>query len=112
VDSDLEEAEEVASCIVKLIERRGCDPRRDSVRIQRRTLYQELRAQDVIDNTMSPKGCTTWIKNMMTLDPMSFLCDSKHTGRGRSWLWVGQDCDAETKHKDLPLHDFTDDLGF
>ena len=112
VDSDLEEAEEVASCIMKMIERKGLDPRRDAVRIQRRTLYQELQTQDVIDNTMSPKGCTTWIKNMMTLDPMKPLCDSKHTGKGRSWLWIGDDHDGIANHRDLPMHDFTGDEGF
>tara|TARA_R110002110_G_scaffold41594_15_gene131815 strand:- start:7609 stop:10029 length:2421 start_codon:yes stop_codon:yes gene_type:complete len=112
VDSDLEESEEVANCIVRLLERRGCDPLKDAVRIQRRTLYQELQAQDVIDNTMSPKGCTTWIKNMMTLDPMKPLCDSKHTGRGRSWLWVGDEHDGSANHKDLPMHDFDENSPF
>jgi hypothetical protein len=110
VDLDLEEAEEVSGCITRLIERRGLDPDRDCVRIQRSTLYQELRDQDVIDNSMSPKGCTTWVRNMMTLDPMKSFGVCKHTGRGRSWIWTGKDCNDDTTHKVLPDHDLGEGL--
>ena len=110
VDTDLEESEEVAGCIIELITRRGLDPDKDSIRIPRSTLYQELREQDVIDNTMSPKGCTTWVRNMMTLDPMKSLGVCKHTGKGRTWLWTGKDHDGEAPHKALPDHELGGNL--
>jgi hypothetical protein len=110
VDTDLEESEEVAGCIVELIRRRGLDPNKDCVRIRRSILYKELREQDVIDNTMSPKGCTTWIRNMMTLEPMKSLGVCKHTGKGRTWQWTGEDYDEETPYVVLPDHELGGNL--
>ena len=101
VDCDLEEAEEVAGAIKNLIRNKGHDPETSVIRIPRKILFQELRQQDVIDGTMSPKGCTTWIKNLNSLEPMKGITQAKHTGAGRCWLWVGEHADPDQRPKDL-----------
>ena len=105
VDCDLEEAEEVANVIRNLISKNGHDPDTCLVRIPRRVLFKELREQDVIDGTMSPKGCTTWVKNLGSLEPMRGVTSSKHTGSGRCWLWMGEQADPQQTPKNL------DDFG-
>ncbi len=110
VDCDLEEAEEVAFVIKNLIENGGHDPDTSVVKIQRKVLFQELRKQDIIDGSMSPKGCTTWIKNLNSLDPMRNLSSHKHTGAGRCWLWVGKDADPESKPRNLNIFDSDDNV--
>ena len=112
VDSDLEEAEEVAVVIKNMIEKAGYDPDTSVVKIPRKTLFQELRQQDVIDGSMSPKGCTTWVKNLNSLDPMKFLSSFKHTGSGRCWLWIGKDADPTDKPKDLNIFEPDNDDRF
>jgi hypothetical protein len=101
VDCDLEEAEEVAATIRNLIIKNGHDPDFSVVKIPKKILFQELRFQDIIDGTMSPKGCTTWIKNLQTLEPMKYMSPFKHTGVGRCWLWMGENADPNEKPKTL-----------
>ena len=109
VDCDLEEAEEVASAIKNLISNSGHEPSTAVVKIPRKTLFQELRKQDVIDGSMSPKGCTTWIKNLNSLDPMKGITSFKHTGSGRCWLWVGEKADPQQPPVNLDQFGITDD---
>ena len=112
MDCDLEEAEEVAVVIKNLIEKSGYDPDTTVVKIPRKTLFQELRTQDVIDGSMSPKGCTTWIKNLNSLDPMKNLSSHKHTGAARCWMWIGDDADPTDKPKDLSIFEPDTDSKF
>ena len=95
-----------------MIEKAGYDPDTSVVKIPRKTLFQELRQQDVIDGSMSPKGCTTWVKNLNSLDPMKFLSSFKHTGSGRCWLWIGKDADPTDKPKDLNIFEPDNDDRF
>jgi len=105
VDSDLEEAEEVAKCICDLIRRRGYSPITDAVRMPKKILVNELRDQDVIDNSMSPKGCTTWIKNMMTLEPLEELKLDRRHGKSRCWVWYGDEHKVGDIVYDIPEYD-------
>ena len=97
VDSDLEEADEVALVIKNLLVENNHDPKTCSVKIPRAMLYNELKKEDIIDNAMRPKGCTTWIKNMATLSPMRCLTTHKKHGNARCWLWLGENADPDLK---------------
>lgn len=90
LDSDSEEAEEVASAIRDYVAKRNPPCDRDGRRkISRDQMRELLKAANVVDDTMGKRGLYTWLLNMLgSTGPLACLEDGKpEGGQPRHWLW-------------------------
>lgn len=97
VDSDLDDAEQIAKCIRMIVEGNNRVPFDTSqVFITRQQLYFHLIEGGYIDkNNMSLKASVTWVRERCNNGPLARLKEKKHCG-SRGWLLTGKNCKLGT----------------
>jgi hypothetical protein len=101
VDSDLDDAEDVAGAVTELISETFPDYEQRKVFISKQQLHGRLMKKGLVGRDMSMRGVTTWVKNMAHSGPLHFLTEyRKSTERG--WLFVGQSSDTSNDVNELP----------
>lgn len=101
VDSDAEDADEIAEAITLELTARGHQPY-EVVRISRQDMAEILRDRQLIDKHMTRRGVTTWLKNLSGHKSLGRLQDNpSRKSLGRSWLWHSDTAIPDTVPSDL-----------
>ncbi len=93
VDSDLVEAEDIASVIRRYISSQSYNPDASKVFISRRQMNLLLIYEDMFPEKFNPRGICTTIRDRMNSAPLTCLKEHKDADGVRGWLWMGLDAD-------------------
>lgn len=111
VDSDLDDAEQIAHCVIQMIkDYPDLLPESSRIFITRQQLYGRLIGLGVIDRTMTPRAVNTWIRSLCNSGPLHFLKEHK-MATSRGWVFVGAQAEITDAIKKLPDSPSTNDYG-
>jgi hypothetical protein len=101
VDSDTDDAEDVAGAVVELVEKTYPDHEERRVFITRQQLYQWLTKKGLVGKDIGVRGCTTWVRGMANSGPLHFFSEHK-TSAERGWKCVGRRAMSATSLDIIP----------
>jgi hypothetical protein len=101
VDSDQEDAEEIAACVVKLVSEHYTDHEERRIHISYQQLYNRLVRDGVTDKNFGPRNVITWVKDRCASGPLYFL-QPKKTNSRRGWLYTGPSANLTYELTELP----------
>lgn len=88
VDSDLDDAEDIARSLKGLLEEHFLDYETRRILVSRQQLQLRLLRDGVIDKSFGPKAVTSWIREKCNSGPLAEVTE-KRLKEGRGWLWTG-----------------------
>lgn len=89
VDSDNDDAEEIAASVLTLVASAYSDHATRRIHMTYHQLYRRLLADDVIDKNFGPKQCNSWIRERCGQGALWFLRSHKPPTGGRGWIYTG-----------------------
>jgi hypothetical protein len=105
VDADLEQATDIANCIIRHIGDNFPDYKSRIISFTRKQLATWLEEDGLVDEHMRPRAITTMVKNNLASGPLSCLKQTPVKDGGafdRVWVWYGELADPEQSRDKMP----------
>lgn len=103
MDQDLQDAKEVADVLRSIAQRLGFISLEEAAfSVRKEHLREWLVADGVVDNKLSTRALTSWLRDKATFPPLKGFTEQAGRSRGRRWQWIGESGDPDNvQHYEL-----------